>query len=358
MARLTVDPGSLQCPDFALAEWDVTRNDVVAADPNTSQAHAAIMLGISWKATNNAEQRVWAAQQISDQQEEQAREDRRLADETAERDEREKRTADAVEEDKKKYKTKYLPIPKRPLTSSLSIHTIAPAARAALKGGGYVELYWCTPLGMREALSRPNRMLEAASIGQDEDGHLTFTSRAAIEAAKGLIQDEDLSMEQICLAAPVFIEQAALAGWPEDRLQILVQFWDNLQNHQWRWHHDPARTRALVRYQAEQRRRWHVAIQSKGQGYSIAVIDEDILFTTFNELYQEERVAIDDRFAAQFLRTSSYLETHTLTLINVSFPHTSLISISTMSYTHAFSCVALCAVLRACPLFVDHPSYA
>lgn len=37
-----------------------------------------------------------------------------------------------------------------------------------------------------------------------------------------------------------------------------------------------------------------MVIQSKGQGYSIAVIDEDILFTTFNELYQEERVAIDD----------------------------------------------------------------
>lgn len=201
----------------------------------------------------NAEKRAWDAQKLADQQEEQTREDQRVALETTEREEKEKRRADAIDEDRKKHKTKFLPIPTRPLTSSLSIHTIALIVRGALKRGDYVELYWCTPMGMREALSKLNRFLEAASIGQDEDGTLTFTSKSAIEAAKGLVQDEDLSMEQLCLAAPVFIEQAGVAGWPEDRLQILVQFWDNIQNHPWRWHHNLARTRALLRYQGEQR---------------------------------------------------------------------------------------------------------
>lgn len=347
MARLTIDPGSLQCPDFSLAEWEATRNDVVAADPNTSQAHAAIILAISWKATNNAEKRAWEAQQIADQQEEQAREDQRVADETAEREDREKRKADAVDEERKKYKTKFLPIPARPLTSSLSIHTIAPTARAALKKGDYVELYWFTPIGMREALSKPNRMLEAASIGQDEDGNLTFTSKAAIEAAKGLVQDEDLSIEQLCLAAPIFIEQAGLAGWPEDRLQMLVQFWDNIQNHPWRWHHDPVRMRALMRYQGEQRRRWHVAIQAIGQGYSIAVINEDILLDTFNELYHEERVAADAIRTAHLIRTSFYprnKHSHANKHILPQYLHSLIYMVF---YTYACPCVALPAVLLA-----------
>lgn len=248
MAQITLDPSTLQCPDFVLAEWDAARNEVVAAEPTTSQALAAVVLAISWKATNNAEKRAWDAQQFADQQEEQVREDQRAAAEAEEREEKEKARADAIDEDRKKHKTKFLPIPTRTLTSSLSIHTIALTARTALKRGDYVELYWCTPTGMKEALSKPNRLLEAASIGRDEEGNLTFTSKSAIEAAKGLVQDEDLSMEQLCLAAPVFIEQAGLAGWPEDRLRMLVQFWDNIQNHLWRWHHDPGRTRALLRY--------------------------------------------------------------------------------------------------------------
>lgn len=86
---------------------------------------------------------------------------------------------------------------------------------------------------MKEALLKPGQMLDTASIGQDEDSNLTLTSTAAIEAARGLIQDEDLMMEQLCLAAPVYIEQAGLAGWPKDHLQMLAQFWDNLQSHPW-----------------------------------------------------------------------------------------------------------------------------
>ncbi|KZP09075.1 hypothetical protein FIBSPDRAFT_760475 [Athelia psychrophila] len=216
MAHITVDLNTLQCPDSVLAEWDTARDEVVAAEPNTSQAHATAILAISWKATNNAEKRAWDAQQLADQKEEQAIEDQRVAIETEEREEKEKARADAIDEDRKKHKTKFLPIPTRTLTSSLSIHTIALTVCTALRRGDYMELYWCTPTGMKEALSKPNRLLEATSIGQDEDGNLTFTAKSAIEAAKGLIQDKDLSMEQLCLAAPVFIEQAGLAGWPED----------------------------------------------------------------------------------------------------------------------------------------------
>lgn len=87
---------------------------------------------------------------------EQAREVQRVADEAAEKDSREKEKAEAVEDEIKKDKLKLLPIPQRLLTSSLSIHKILPTVLTGLHKGSYVELYWCTLIGMHKALSKPN----------------------------------------------------------------------------------------------------------------------------------------------------------------------------------------------------------
>lgn len=247
------------------------------------------MLAVGWKATNNKQKRRWAAQQALDQQQEQTRADQQRADELREEEDREQTRADAADEERKKYRQKFIPIPDRPLSIDSIIHVIADSARTTLRKGDLVELYFCTPLGIQAALSNPKRMLEASSIRQDEDGTLTLTPRAALQAVKGLIQDDDLTIEQFCLATPIFLQQAALAGWPEERIRMFAQFWDALQSHQWRWHHDPLRVRALLKYQAVQRHQWHVAMQTPGQGYSLALINKTILGETFEELYREER---------------------------------------------------------------------
>lgn len=289
MEHISTDPGALQCPDFTLQEWAVTRDEVIAGNPNTTHASAAAILAVGWKAANNEQKRRWTAQQLADQQAEQARTDEQQAEELREEEDRERRRTDAADDERKKYKQKFLPIPDRPLSVDLVIHSIAESARTALRKGELVELYFCTPLGIQAALSNPKRTLDTSSIGQDEDGNLIVTSKADQQAAKGLIQDDDLSMEQFCLATPIFLQQAALAGWPEDRLRMFAQFWSALQNHAWRWHIDPLRVRALIKYQAVQRRRWHVAMQSPGQGYSLALINETILNQTCEEIYYEER---------------------------------------------------------------------
>lgn len=289
MERITTDPNSLQCPDFATQEWEVARDEIVADDPNIGHNGAATILAVGWKATNNQQKRRWATQQVVDQQTEQARATQQQADEAREAEDKERRRAEAAEEERKKYKQKLTPIPDRQLSADLLIYSIAESARATLRKCEFVELYFCTPLGIQAALTNPRRMLEASSIGQDEDGHLTITPKSVIQAARGIIQDDDLSMEQFCLATPIFLQQAALAGWPEDRLQMFAQFWGALQNHKWRWHLDPLRARALIKYQAIHRRQWHVAMQSPGQGYSLAVPDGTILSQIFEELYHEDR---------------------------------------------------------------------
>lgn len=293
MERISADPNSLQSPDFSTQEWEAARDEIIAGNPNTDHVNAAALLAVGWKATNNEQKRRWTIQQAADLQEEQARTDQQQADKTQDEEDRERLKTDAADEERKKYKQKFIPIPDRPLSVDFVIHSIADSARTTLRKGDLVELYFCTPLGIQAALSNPKRMLEASAIGQDEDGNLTLTSKAALQAVKGLTQDDDLTMEQFCLATPIFLQQAALAGWPEDRIQMFAQFWDALQNHQWRWHHDPLRTRALIKYQAVQRRRWHVAMQTPGQGYSLALINEAILGQTYDELYSEERLQKD-----------------------------------------------------------------
>lgn len=289
MERITFDPNPLQCPNFTIEEWQAARDEIIANNPNTDHNGAAAILAVGWRATNNEQKRRWAAQQTADQQDEQARTAQQQAEEARDAEDMERRSADAAEEERKKYKQKFIPVPDRPLTADLLIYAIAESARITLRKAEFVELYFCTPQGIQAALRNPRRMLEASSVGQDEDGNLTLTSRAAIQAAKGLIEDDDLTMEQFCLATPIFLQQAALAGWPEDRICMFAQFWDALQNHQWRWNIDPLRARALIRYQAVQRRRWHVAMQNVGQGYSLAVISESILSQTYEEVYWEER---------------------------------------------------------------------
>ncbi|KZP30371.1 hypothetical protein FIBSPDRAFT_946094 [Athelia psychrophila] len=231
MEHISTDPGALQCPDFTLQEWAVTWDEVIASNPNTTHASVAAILAVGWGAANNEQKRHWAAQQLADQQAEQVRTDRQQVEELREEEDRERRRTDAADNEKKKYKQKFLPIPDRPLSGKL------------------VELYFCTPPGIQAALSNPKWMLDASSIGQDEDGNLIVTSKADQQTAKGLIQDDNLSMGQFCLATPIFLQQAVLAGWPEDHLHMFAQFWSALQNHSWGWHTDPLRTSEEIYYE-------------------------------------------------------------------------------------------------------------
>lgn len=355
MERIITDPGSLQCPDFALQEWVVPRDEIISDNPNTTHAGAAAILAVGWRAANNKQKRRWAAQQVADLQAEQVRTDQLQAQELREEEDKECRLADAAEDERKKYKLKFLPIPDRPLSVDFIIHLIAESARATLRRSEFVELYFFTPLGFQAALANPRQMLDASSIGQDENGHLTFTSKADQQAAKGLIQDDDLSMEQFCLATPIFLQQAALAGWLEDRLRMFAQVWGALQNHPWRWLADPLRTRALIKYQAVQRRQWHVAMASPGQGYSMALVNEDILRQTYEDLYCADRNLKDDICDAQ-----SYRE-----CLPPTHEHQQTLTVSLLLSPHPLSpspCAPACAAFasrilrsRAWPATCPHP---
>ena len=79
------------------------------------------------------------------------------------------------------------------------------------------------------------------------------------------------------------------ASWPQERVAMLAKFWGNLQVHELRSSRDPLDQKALIVYQAEQRRLWHLAISSPQGAYNLARINEEILRKTREKVYWDER---------------------------------------------------------------------
>ncbi|KAG1748477.1 uncharacterized protein EDB91DRAFT_1079429 [Suillus paluster] len=75
--------------------------------------------------------------------------------------------------------------------------------------------------------------------------------------------------------------------WPEDRVDMHIQFWSALQTHRWRHAADPLKQRALLLYQAQQRRRWHLTAGTV-RGWSLEKINQDLLLEAREELFNEQ----------------------------------------------------------------------
>ena len=85
-------------------------------------------------------------------------------------------------------------------------------------------------------------------------------------------------------------------------------FWLNIQSHWWCTSSDPLAKKALLVYQAEQRRNWHYSIDTLF-GYLIAEIEEELLKRTRDELGQNMLNAAINR-----LNSVSFPPTSPLTL--------------------------------------------
>jgi hypothetical protein len=70
---------------------------------------------------------------------------------------------------------------------------------------------------------------------------------------------------------------------------MMAEFWANIQSHKYCASRDPVDCAALLLYQAEQRKLWHLAINSPGYGYNISQINEEVLRETKDRLYWSEQ---------------------------------------------------------------------
>ena len=126
-------------------------------------------------------------------------------------------------------------------------------------------------------------------LSKKPDGSTSLIPALAVKEEKGIVEDQDLTWEDFSIAAPRMIDAMAKAEWLQDRIVMMTDFWSGIQVHPLRSSSDPLGKRALLLYQAEQRKLWHQAMRTPGHGYSLATINEEILRTTKERLFCSDR---------------------------------------------------------------------
>jgi len=302
MAPLLDNPNDAILPDFETAEHAAARLSLINSGV-ADDAQAAAILTTLWTMSNTTAKQQWA---------EQLEEAARAAEQAklhalAEQAEAqclldEERDA-ARKEERKRNKSKFTPVSSAKVPSTPVIIPSHYAVRK-LKAGEYVELYYFTNDGVRDAKktllsSDPDSLVLTAG----PDGQQTWVTAGAIRDPKSAVtKDENLSWEEFNQAAPRMIIAMKQHEWPEDRVSMHVQFWTALQTHRWRHDLDELRQRALLLYQSQQRRLWHLTAGGPN-GWSIAELNNDLIVEAREELFNAQRSKA--LAALQQVRTSS-----------------------------------------------------
>ena len=318
---VNMDPNNAIRPDYALVEFQGERQQLI--DEGLTEQQAIRSLTVLWTLSNNAEKERWATRQ---ERLEEAR--RRTEEDEVQRQQDLKDEEEAARlEDRKKNKNKYAPIKRGKVPSD---PTILPAQYATrkLKAGDYCELHYFTNRGLDDAkisasIAEPDAMVMLPAA----DGIHSWVPTAAVKDPKAapVTKDESLTWEEFNEAAPCMILSMKMHDWPDDRVNMHIQFWMALQSHRWRHAPDVLKQKALLLYQSQQRCRWHLTVGT-AQGWSLEEINQDLLFEVREELFNEKRdkdtiIAVKQAAAAYIASSSEALcPQHALTVQQVPLP--------------------------------------
>ncbi|KAI0634504.1 hypothetical protein C8Q77DRAFT_1073071 [Trametes polyzona] len=195
--------------------------------------------------------------------------------------------------EKEKSKGKTLPkIPRGVPPPQEFLRPILPYARSRLKDLKHVGLFYFTEEGLRLAVGDPWPSGEDSVTLSQNDAAITLSTAPKIP--KNAKQDENLSWDQVSKAKAIFLLHAKAEGWPEEHLQILALFFLALDNHPVR--SEPLGNEVAVRYQAQYRRQWHIAMD-QGKPFDLSIIDEQALKSIRAELLQEQSIKAQEQIA-------------------------------------------------------------
>ena len=283
MVQVAEDPNEAIRPDFTSIDHAESRQQLI--ENGLTEDQAADSLAALWTIANNTAKRLWA-----DNLEREVANRRRAEEENAQRQqvlEDEEQAARA--EDRKKNKNKYAPVRRAEVPSDPAILPSQYATRK-LKVGDYCELYYFTNDGLTDALK--SSMIaepEALIMVPSANGLHAWLPTGAIKDPKSVItKDENLSWEQFNQAAPRMINSMKAHDWPEDRMDMHILFWSALQTHRWCHAQDPLKQRALLLYQSQQHRRWHLNAGA-ANSWSLENINDQLLLEAREDLFNKQR---------------------------------------------------------------------
>ncbi|KAF8955124.1 hypothetical protein BDZ97DRAFT_2064167 [Flammula alnicola] len=255
------DPRAFTCPDYASDAFSDERKTFT--DLGLTDGQAITGLQATWKKANDLAILKWdndvdaeraAAEAIALERLEAAA----LAEKLKEQD-----RIDAEKEDMRKHKSKYAVVHADLHIPDTEDHLVSPAIATKLKKWEYIPLYHFTNEGLDSTNYNPSA--ECNNIGKlirNDDGSIEWLDVASAKSTSHVKEDKDLSINDFCVATPRFIQAMVDASWPEDRVDMFLQFWNNLQRHKWRGSRREVETRALLLYQHIERQKWHTRANS------------------------------------------------------------------------------------------------
>ncbi|KAG6879151.1 hypothetical protein C0992_004825 [Termitomyces sp. T32_za158] len=287
MPELQTNPNEAVCPDFAAEDFATARNALIG--DNIDEAAAVNILASAWRANNALDKERWERQRQERAEEQRLRERRQREEQEQQAEARQAEEEAVRKEEQRKHKTKYTLLTRAPPPSTPP-EILPPYATARLQKGQYVELWYFTNEGLDYALRSSSTVDENAIVQTvDKDRNATWVSAAASRSSKSVIDDRDLSWEQLLIATPRFLDAIQAAQWTEQRQEMMTDLFTRLQAHPLRASKDPLDRVALLRYLSEQRRLWHQAIDAGTGAWDIGILNEHLLRGATDAVQKERR---------------------------------------------------------------------
>ena len=272
------DPNVAIPPDYTTDDFGEEQEPFI--DAGLTPAQAATALQNHWTVLNNREKVLW--QQIQHDANEARVATQERADQLKAQQEEDK--AQILQEERKKNKMKYAPIPDRAVSSCPLVLPSLVAIRK-LKAHQFCKLWYFTNTGLDDAEKSFSYAADehALSIVPGQDRTHSFVPSVITHDKSCVTQDENLTFEQFSQATICMIDAMVNNGWQQEHVDMHVCFWSSVENHKWRYSRIDSQQRALLLYQGNQRRFWHVTI-GRPQAFNLAIINEEVLADSHNRL--------------------------------------------------------------------------
>ena len=246
------NPHLEECPDYRQPEFEEAR--LLFTVDGKTDAEAALLLQNIWNFNNGKAIAEWDRRLAAEVEERQRLQEELEVEEEGQRVLREAEEEQVKQEERKKYKNKFAPIPDRPLPAA---PFLLPSQYTLnkLRKGEYVPLYAFTNKGIREAEEDASDDEDLLTLVQTDKGP-TFQTAATAKAKKHKVKDERLSWEEFSQANFRMLNCMKLEDWPPERITMVRDFWVAFEAHEWRHDTSETRKRALLLYQGRVRRDW------------------------------------------------------------------------------------------------------
>jgi len=170
-----------------------------------------------------------------------------------------------------------------------------------LKQFKYVELWYFSPDGYRDA-ARESRSTADDALGiTKNDDVLTLKPTASVKASKNALLDHELPIAEFFQAKNTFLQQAKMANWPEKHINALSFFYWNLEVHPMRIL--PHGDKIILTYASRVRHQWHDDLKADTAG-NISTINLNLIQSIGFKINAKRQEEILRCHEAQMLKVS------------------------------------------------------